>query len=238
MRFLVVANETESCPYLPGRTMCLPLRMPLARLAPEQFDRQLEEGDRRTGPLLYRPTCAVCDACEAIRVPVARFAPTRSQRRAWKRNDAELTVRRVRPNVTPRHLELYNRHSRERGLSLRAEAATERDYRFFLVETCVDTWEVQYIAGDRLIGVSILDFGHKAVSSVYHYFDPDEAWRSLGVYSVLKELELCARWGIEWYYLGLFVADCAHLNYKATYWPHQRRVRGEWREFARDDDAL
>lgn len=235
MRFLVVANETEACPYLPGRTMCLPLRMPLTRLSPDQFDRQLDEGDRRTGPLLYRPACPSCDACEAIRVPVGRFRPTRSQRRVLKRNAGEVEVRRVRPTVTARHLELYNRHSRERGLSLRAEPATERDYRFFLIETCVDTWEVQYLVRGRLVAVSILDFGRAAVSSVYHYFDPDEERRSLGVFSVLKEIELCAALGVEWYYLGLYVADCAHLNYKATYWPHQRRVEGAWREFSTPD---
>ena len=131
MRFLVVANETEACPYLPGQSMRLPLRMPLTRLTPEQFDHQLAEGDRRTGPLLYRPQCPTCEACEAIRVPVERFQPTRSQRRVWRKNDSEIEVRRVRPTVTPRHLELYNRHSRERGLSLRAELATEKDYRFF-----------------------------------------------------------------------------------------------------------
>lgn len=231
MRFLVVANETESCPYLPGQTMRLPLRMPLARLTPEQFDRQLDEGDRRTGPLLYKPACDACDACEAIRVPVARFEPTRSQRRVIRRNEGAVEVVRTRPTVTARHLELYNRHSRERGLSLRTEPATERDYRFFLVETCVDTWEVQYRVAGKLMAVSILDVGREGVSSVYHYFDPDEAWRSLGVYSVLAEIALCRELGVEWYYLGLFVEDCAHLNYKAAYWPHQRRIRGEWREF-------
>ncbi len=232
MRFLVVANESEPCPYLPGRTMCLPLRMPLARLTREQFDVQLADGDRRTGPLLYRPTCPACTACEAIRVPTQRFRPTRSQRRVWRRNEADVEVRRVRPTVTPRHLELYNRHSRERALSLRADASTERDYRFFLVETCVDTWELQYLVAGRLVAVSILDFGVESVSSVYHYFDPDESWRSLGVYSVLKEIELCASMGADWYYLGLYVEACAHLNYKAAYWPHQRRVDGRWEEFA------
>jgi arginyl-tRNA--protein-N-Asp/Glu arginylyltransferase len=234
VRFLVVANETEACPYLPGQSMRLPLRMPLTRLTPEQFDHQLAEGDRRTGPLLYKPACAACSACEAIRVPVARFAPTRSQRRVVRRNERDVEVVRVRPTVTAQHLELYNRHSRERGLSLRADLATERDYRFFLIETCVDTWELQYRVAGRLVAVSILDFGRAAVSSVYHYFDPDEAWRSLGVFSVVRELELCASLGLEWYYLGLYVDACAHLNYKADYWPHQRRMSGVWQEFRSD----
>jgi arginine-tRNA-protein transferase len=234
VRFLVVANETEVCPYLPGRMMRLPLRMPMSKLGPADFDTQLALGDRRSGSLLYRPTCPSCEACEAIRVPVARFAPTRSQRRVLRRNEGVVRIRRVRPEVSDRHVALYNLHARERGLSLRSEATTEHDYRLFLTQTCVDTWELQYLLGDTLVAVSILDWGERAVSSVYHFFDPGEAWRSLGVFSVLKEIELCAALGVEWYYLGLYVRDCAHLNYKADYWPHQRRIGGIWKEFSRE----
>ncbi len=238
MRFLVVSDATEPCPYLPGHTMRLPLRMALGRLSPDDFDVLLSEGDRRTGPLLYRPTCPDCTACEAIRVPVQSFRPSRSQRRVLRRNDTDVRVERHRPALTPQHLAMYNRHSHERGLSLRDGPAGETDYRFFLVESCVDTWEVRYLVGDRLVAVSVMDFGRNAVSSVYHYFDPGEARRSLGVYSVLKEIQLCAELGIDWYYLGLYVADCRHLNYKAGYFPHDRRIRGTWQRFdPRDDEG-
>ncbi len=234
VRFFVVSNDPEPCPYLPTATMQLPLRMPTARLTPDLFDQLLAEGDRRSGPLLYRPACPSCSACEAIRVHVPTFHATRSQRRAARRND-DVTVERVRPSVTAEHLRLYNRHSRERGLSLREQLATETDYRFFLVETSVDSWELRYLVGDRLIAVSILDFGQRSVSSVYHYFDPDEARRSLGVFSVLREIELCRELGMEWYYLGLYVAACDHLNYKAEYHPHQRRIGGVWHQFDAPD---
>lgn len=236
MRFLVVADEPEPCPYLPQQTMRLPLRMPAGRLSPEAFDALLEDGDRRSGPLLYRPNCPSCQACEAIRVPVRRFEPSRSQRRALKKNP-DVRMERHRAVVTSTHLDLYNRHSHERALARRPEPATASDYRFFLVESCVDTWEIRYLVGDRLIAVSVLDFGARSVSSVYHYFDPDEGHRSLGVYSVVKEIELCASLGLDWYYLGLYVADCDHLNYKADYWPHQRRSKGQWHEFARPASA-
>ncbi len=235
VRFFVVSNDPEPCPYLPDTTMQLPLRMPTARLTPELFDQLLEEGDRRSGPLLYRPECPACDACEAIRVHVADFVPTRSQRRVLRRN-VDVTVERRRPAVTMDHLRLYNRHAKERGLSLREQAATDTDYRFFLVETSVDSWELRYSVEGRLIGVSILDFGQRAMSSVYHYFDPDEDRRSLGVFSVLREIELCRELGMDWYYLGLYVSSCSHLNYKAAYHPHQRRVRGVWHAFAGPDD--
>lgn len=213
--------------------MRLPLRMPTTRLRADDFDLLLAEGDRRSGPLLYRPACEACEACQALRVPVRRFVPTKSQRRVLRRNDGEVRVERHRPEVTTDHVRLYNRHARERGLSLKSEPSTESDYRFFLVDTCVDTWELRYFVGETLVAVSVLDYGRNSVSSVYHYFDPDQAWRSLGVYSVLKEIELCAAAGIEWYYLGLYVEDCDHLNYKADYHPHQRRVGGRWYEYAR-----
>src|SRR5581483_11831543 len=188
--------------------MRLPLRMALGNIGPDGFDALLEAGDRRTGPLLYRPSCPGCTSCEALRVPVRDFRPSRSQRRVLRRNDGEVRTERHRPALTPEHLALYNRHSRERGLALRTDPAGESDYRFFLIESCVDTWELRYLVGDRLVAVSVLDFGRRSVSSVYHYFDPAEAWRSLGVYSVLKEIELCASLGIDWYYLGLYVEDC------------------------------
>ena len=230
LRFFVVSNDPEPCPYLPDATMQLPLRMPTARLTPELFDQLLDEGDRRSGPLLYRPSCPSCTACQAIRVHVPTFSPTRSQRRSVRRN-ADVSVERVRPSVSADHLRLYNRHARERGLSLRDQPATETDYRFFLVETSVDSWELRYLVGGRLIAVSVLDFGHTAVSSVYHYFDPDESHRSLGVFSVLREIELCRELGVEWYYLGLYVEACSHLSYKAEYFPHQRRIDGRWHQF-------
>jgi leucyl-tRNA---protein transferase len=230
VRFFVVSNDPEPCPYLPDATMQLPLRMPTARLTPDLFDQLLAEGDRRSGPLLYRPNCPACRACEAIRVHVPSFTATRSQRRAARRNQ-DVTVERVRPSVTAEHLRIYNRHSRERGLSLREQLATETDYRFFLVETSVDSWELRYLVDGRLIAVSIIDLGERSVSSVYHYFDPDVARRSMGVFSVLREIELCRELGMEWYYLGLYVSDCSHLNYKAEYFPHQRRIDGVWHHF-------
>lgn len=231
MMYRLVWDQPEPCPYLPGRTARLPLRLPLSRLSPEAFDRLLAAGYRRTGPLVYHPQCEGCAACECLRVPVDRFTPTRSQQRAWKRNEGVLRVEMSEPRLTTDHLTLYNRHKAERGLSRTGEALGAEAYRSWLVSTCTDTQEVRYLLDDRLVAVSILDFGRAAASSVYHYFDPDEGRRSIGVYSVLKEIELCARAGLSWYYLGYYVRDCRHLAYKATYWPHQRLEGGAWVDY-------
>ena len=46
----------------------------------------LAAGFRRSGNNLYRPQCPACHACQAIRLPVAAFSPSRSQRRVLQRN--------------------------------------------------------------------------------------------------------------------------------------------------------
>lgn len=232
MLFRVVWDQLEACPYVADRSARLPLRLPARTLRPEEFDAVLAHGERRSGRMLYRNQCPDCEACESLRVPVDRLVPTTSQRRALRKNEADLSVEVGSPELSWDRLALFNRHKRERGLARSDEPMSPQGYKLWLVDTCTQSVEVRYLVAGRLVGVSILDLGREAASSVYHYFDPDEAKRSLGVYSVMREIELCRDRGLRWYYLGYYVESCRHLAYKATWWPHQRRVGGRWYEYA------
>jgi arginine-tRNA-protein transferase len=233
--FVVVSQETYDCPYLPGQTALTPLRLPRVPVGRAQFDRLLAEGDRRAGVLLYRTECPTCRACEPLRVPVSQFSPTKSQRRVLRRNDADVRVEVVSPRDSADRVALYNRHRSERGLAREREPITAEEYRFQYVATCVETREIDYLVGDRLVAVSLLDVGLTGASSVYHYFDPAESHRSLGVYSVLAEIALCKQWGLDWYYLGLWVGDCKSLKYKSQYYPHERYRDGQWKLYREPD---
>jgi arginine-tRNA-protein transferase len=228
VNFREVWNQPEPCPYRPAEVARLPLRVPERRLSGADLDAQLAAGDRRTGRMMYVPTCDTCSACEGLRVDIARFEPNKTQRRVWRRNVEELTVTVGPPVVDTERIELFNRHKLERGLSRSGEGLTAAAYRQWLVDTCCTTVEVDYREGDRLVGVSIVDLGERDASSVYHYFNPDDAGRSLGVFSALAEMAWLRGRGFRWYYLGLYVSDCAALAYKANYRPHQRREAGVW----------
>jgi arginyl-tRNA--protein-N-Asp/Glu arginylyltransferase len=232
MLFRVVWDQMEACPYLPDKVARLPLRVPPRFLTAEELDIRLELGERRSGRMVYRTQCPSCSACEPLRVSVPGFQPSTSQRRTWRRNDGEVRLEVGLPEVSEERLALYNRHKMERGLARTDEPLGATGYRAWLVDTCVDSKEFRYFVGDKLIGVSILDLGRTGASSVYHYFDPDEARRSLGVYSVLREIAWCAEMGLDWFYLGLYVRDCVHLSYKGGYHPQQRRIAGVWTDVA------
>ena len=183
------------------------------------------------GQTVFRTECPFCQACEPVRVDVAAFSPSRSQRRVLARN-ADLRLEIGTPSLTRRRVALWNRHRRARGLLTSYSRKDPVGYQEWLVESCAPTIEVRYYEGDRLCAVSILDMGVTSANSAYHYYDPADQRRSMGVYSVLREIEVCASLGIRWYYLGLWASDAAALRYKSTYYPHERLIRGAWTPFA------
>lgn len=65
---------------------------------------------------------------------------------------------------------------------------------------------------------------------MYHFFEPREAKRSIGVYSVLVEIELCRAKGLPWYYLGFWVKGCGTMEYKTDYGPYELLIDGKWRK--------
>ncbi len=225
---LLVYDELTGCPYLPDREARLPMRLPVRPLTTGEFDGRLDRGDRRQGLLLYSPTCPNCDACQPIRLDVDTFVPNRSQRRVFRRGRARISTELGQPELTDEKVALYNRHKRGRKLLGDGDPIDVAGYSAFLVDSCTDTFEMRYRVGGSLMAVAIVDRSSNALSAVYTYFDPRYAGLSPGVFSILEQAELCKRWGLRYLYLGLYVADCAAMAYKANYVPHQRLLAGRW----------
>lgn len=225
---LVVYDEPMACPYLPGQRARLPMRLPTRWLTATEFDSRLQAGDRRQGVLLYRTSCAACRACEPIRIDVEVFKEGRTARRIFRRGQEKIDVEIGPPEFSLERLALYNLHKRGRGLASTEEAMDEPGYRAFLVETCCDTFEIRYRVAGELMGVAIVDRAATALSAVYFYFNPDFGALSPGVFSILKQLELCRRWGLKYLYLGFYIEACRSMAYKARYRPHERLIDGAW----------
>lgn len=226
----LVYDGLQRCPYLPGRVARMPLYRQMERLTLDQTDARFANAERRVGTCLYRTACPTCAACQGIRIPVADFRPSKSQRRVLKRWGDDWRVDIGPATYTPEKLALFNRHKLERGLVADDDAPmTPLGYVSWLVHSCVHTIEMRYHHGEALVGVGVVDLGRTAASSVYFYFDPDRDDLSPGVFSVLQEIALCRTTGREHLYLGLYVQDCRHLAYKASYGPHERLFDGDWR---------
>jgi len=216
------------CPYLPGR-LSRSEAYHVDELDPEFYERLLGRGFRRSGRIVYRPRCRGCAECRQIRVPLAEFQPSRSQRRVWSRNiDVVVTVQT--PRVTDEKYMLFRRYvdGRHDG----AMARTIEAFQDFLYDSPTSTWEFEYRIESQLVGISLADRCPSGLSSVYMFFDPAVSKRSLGTFSALWEMDYAKREGLDYYYLGFLVAGCRTMEYKARFRPYQILVDADrWLNF-------
>ena len=228
-REIVLRDEEDACAYLPGRRARQPLRAPVRPLTGAEFDERLAAGDRRAGPLLYNQACPACAACEPLRVDVRAFEPSRSQRRAQAKAAAAVTVRIGPVEVDEARLALYRAHESGRRLDRDGRPSIDTiGYESAFAMSCVEGFELRYVVAGRLAGVAITDRGERALSAVYTFWDPAHAALSLGTFSILTQIALARRWGLDWLYLGLAIRDNHSMAYKLAFMPHERRIGGTW----------
>lgn len=225
-RSVSLGLAAHPCSYLDGREAIDEGYLTL-QLSPARYQRLMDLGFRRSGHIVYRPVCQGCQACQPLRVLVEEFKPSKSQRRVLKRN-ADVVLELGEPSLTPEKLSLYQRYLEFQHPGTRQDAGLET-LRDWLYSSCTATLEACYRdRSGRLVGATILDLCPRALSSVYHFFEPQEAKRSLGVYSVLAEIEFCRAKGLPWYYLGFWVRGCPKMEYKSDYAPFELMVGGRW----------
>jgi arginine-tRNA-protein transferase len=219
------ASPASPCPYLPQRDSRLVAIHP-ERLSPGLYRLFLDLNFRRLGSIVYRPACDGCRECRQLRVDVARFRPTRAQRRCWKRN-ADVAVTSGPPEPTAEKHAVYRRYLEARHDG--QMSGSWEEYEDFLHEAPPFTREAVFRVGERLLGAGIYDGVPGALSAVYFYFDPDLADRSPGTLNVLWLVEECRRLGASWLYLGYHVPASPAMSYKARFSPHEALHDGRWR---------
>jgi len=74
------------CPYLPGRVERKLFTRLLGPYSAEVNSTLSRAGFRRSHDIVYRPVCPNCQACVPVRIPVATFQPSRSQKRVARIN--------------------------------------------------------------------------------------------------------------------------------------------------------
>jgi len=210
-------GSEHRCPYLPDRQAQMSGFVAEA-LSPELYHRFMDRGFRRSGTTFYRPVCRQCRECIPLRLPVAGFKPSRNQARVWRKN-VDVTVSIAPPECTREKWGVYVRHLRAQHNGTMSEEFDS--FREFLYNSSVESIEFVYRLGRRIAAVSIADLCPQALSTVYAFFEPDEHRRSLGTYSILREIDYCRQHDLPYYYLGYYVSGCAAMSYKARFRPHE-----------------
>lgn len=221
--------DNGPCPYLKGKSWSVE-EFTLSSFDPGLYESLLAQGFRRSGASFYRNTCPDCGRCIPVRLDLRSFAPSPSQRRRARRN-AEIRVELLPATFTEERYALYSRYveARHGGPKL-PEATARSSYAAFLLQSPIGLPLIsEYRLPDgSLVGTGYLDLLPGGLSSVYFAFEPRAAGRSIGSWSVTRELELVAALGKCWYYLGFWVPGSPKMDYKADFRPFEYAREGEW----------
>lgn len=186
-----------------------------------------DNGYRRNGNYIYSMHCPTCRGCVPIRLRPSEFQPNRGQRRVLKKN------RDVSIGVAPLTMSKENLGLLDRFLSIRfpkGGSSAISYYSGFFLGNLTRSFEIRYRIGEKLLGVSIVDYSPDWLNAVYFYFDPDETHRSPGTLNILTLINFCARHNIDALYLGYWIEGVSAMSYKTKFKPHELLIDGQWRK--------
>lgn len=208
------------CPYLDGhieRRVVAELTDSLVETG--LFDELTIAGFRRSHNLVYRPACPGCDACVPVRIPVAEFAPNRSQRRA---RAANLDLRmQVRPAVaTIEQYALFQRYQQYRHHDSDMAQMDPEDYRAMVEDgaDCTHILELREPQG-TLLACCLFDRLSCGLSAVYSFFDPHQPGRSFGSELIMRLIDMAGADGLPHVYLGYWIGKSQKMAYKTRFRP-------------------
>jgi len=188
-------------------------------VTPEQLDKLLADGWRHFGTHFFRYNLNIYREQVVrvlpLRIRLSDFQTSKSQRRILRRN-TDLHVDSAPIKISDEIESLFHRHKRRFDHGVPASI-----YDFLSPDPAsYPTAGFQITARDDnggLLAVSFFDIAAESVSAIYGCFEPDETSRSLGIFTMLKVIELASQNEKVFYYHGYAYEGESFYDYKKRF---------------------
>jgi arginine-tRNA-protein transferase len=202
----------------------------IGREAVDMHDAMSLTGFRRSHSVVYAPACSDCKACIPIRVKCVNFTPSRTQRRIERLN-TDLSWQDCDSVATDEQYQLFTAYQVRRHADGEMSRMDFDDYQALVEDTPVNSSVIEFRDQDgTLKAVCLADRICNGLSAVYSFFDPDMDRNSLGTYMVIWLIRRAKELGLEYVYLGFWVAACSKMSYKSNFRPAEIFHDGHWVE--------
>lgn len=197
------------------------------RTTPTGFDKHMSKGCYHYDRTFWRYNRSDEFRSIPLRIRLKDFRLSKSQKRILRIN-ADLGVQNSPLDLS--HLgdqcELFQLHRIRLGEDAPVKVVLpqgERNKKFCVFES------------GKLIAASFFEMGATTSYGYYAIFDPEIEWRSLGIFTMLKEIEYAREKGNEFYYLGYAFDEPTIYDYKKRFYGLESYnwQTEEWRIFKR-----
>jgi leucyl-tRNA---protein transferase len=189
-----------------------------AQASPEEMDALWAEGFRHFGTYFFRYNLGFYDrelrGVFPLRIRLADFSFSKSQRRVLRRNRDLRAI--IRPaSIDEEKHQLFARHK------TRFRENAPNSIEDFLSPTPArvpcEGLEAAVYENEKLVAVSFFDVGAESLSSVYAMFEPSITARSLGIFTLLVEINHAVERGKKFFYLGYAYEGNSFYDYKKRF---------------------
>lgn len=188
-------------------------------LAHDELDLALSLGFRHFGIHFYRYDVNFHHGKKVhvlpLRINLENYKKSKSQKKIWNKN-LNFQTKIEKTIITDEILDLFNRHK-----ARFKEYIPESIYTFINKESpekipC-EMNQILVLDKNKIIAVSFLDIGNISTSSIYAMFDPEYENFSLGIYTMLLEIEYSIETKKNFYYPGYAFEEPSFYDYKKQF---------------------
>ncbi len=186
------------------------------KLSPKRYDQFLASGWFRGSVMLYKMDilCLENDLYSVIniRLNLEKHKLKRSLAKIERRAKAKFRVEIGPVAINSEKEELYELQKKKFQGFIHQ---TLRDFLYSGFRNSVfDTREISVYDGDKLVACSYFDLGEKSLASLLGIYDPEYKNYSLGIYTMIEEVNFAKAHGFKWYYPGYILNEDKGFEYK------------------------
>lgn len=224
-------TQQFDCSYLSDQQEQLLVLVEDNEPSQQDYDLLITSGFRRSGEQIYRPHCATCNACQSIRILTTRFTPSKGQKRIIKRN-ADLDIKLSHQDKAE-YFPLYETYINQRHADGSMFPASHEQYQSFIYANWTSPLFIELYLDSELVAVAVTDQLDQGLSALYTFFKPELAFRSIGTFAILTQIEQAKALNKKYLYLGYQVDACPKMNYKDKFFPYERFFANKWHQFTK-----
>ncbi len=189
----------------------------LLQVSQTNLDGLLATGWRHFGIQFFRYNLSIHEesVCRvfALRLNLLKYNHSKRFRKIMRKNVSFRTEIKL-AEVNQQKIDLFEQHKKKFTSNI---PNSVYDFISPNLETPIPPYELNIFDGDQLIATSFFDISEKGISSIYGFFDLAYSANSLGLYTMLLEIEHAIGLGKQYYYHGYCYDVKSFYDYKKQF---------------------